>query len=64
MSYEKQNFVKGQVLKADHLNHMEDGIAAAATGAQGPKGDKGDTVQRAIRAMLVMESAKPPRIYC
>ncbi len=43
MSYEKQNFVKGQVLKADHLNHMEDGIAAAATGAQGPKGDKGDT---------------------
>lgn len=27
MSYIKQNFVKGQVLKADHLNHMEDGIA-------------------------------------
>ena len=27
MSYTKQNFVKGQVLKADHLNHMEDGIA-------------------------------------
>ena len=42
MSYEKQNFVKGQVLKADHLNHMEDGIAAAATGVQGPKGDKGE----------------------
>ena len=42
MSYEKQNFVKGQILKADHLNHMEDGIAAAAVGIQGPKGDKGD----------------------
>ena len=42
MSYVKQNFVKGQVLKADHLNHMEDGIAAAAVGMQGPKGDKGD----------------------
>lgn len=42
MSYEKQNFVKGQILKADHLNHMEDGIAAAAVGVQGPKGDKGD----------------------
>ena len=42
MSYVKQNFVKGQVLKADHLNHMEDGIAAAAVGVQGPKGDKGD----------------------
>lgn len=26
MSYEKQTFSKGQVLKADHLNHMEDGI--------------------------------------
>ena len=23
MSYEKQNFVKGQILKAEHLNHME-----------------------------------------
>ena len=42
MSYEKQNFVKGQILKAEHLNHMEDGIAAAAVGVQGPKGDKGD----------------------
>lgn len=42
MSYVKQNFVKGQILKADHLNHMEDGIAAAAVGVQGPKGDKGD----------------------
>jgi len=29
MSYTKQNFVKGQVLKADHLNHMEAGIAEA-----------------------------------
>ena len=27
--YEKQNFVPGQKLKADQLNHMEDGIAAA-----------------------------------
>ena len=34
MSYEKLGFVKGQVLKADHLNHMEDGIANAA-----PKGN-------------------------
>lgn len=28
MSYEKQNFVSGQILKAEHLNHMEDGIEA------------------------------------
>ena len=29
MSYEKQNFVDGQTLTAAHLNHMEEGIAAA-----------------------------------
>ena len=51
MSYKKQNFVDGQTLTAAQLNHMEAGIAAAATGVkgdkgdpgpQGPKGDKGD----------------------
>ena len=26
MSYNKQNFTSGQVLKAEHLNHMETGI--------------------------------------
>ena len=35
MSYTKQNFVKGQVLRADHLNHMEDGIAEAMENAGG-----------------------------
>lgn len=49
MSYEKQNFVKGQILKADHLNHMEDGIAAASVGVQGPKGDKGDIGPQGIK---------------
>lgn len=29
MAYEKQNFVDGQVLTAEHLNHIEDGIASA-----------------------------------
>lgn len=53
MSYEKQNFVEGQVLTAEMLNHMEAGIAAATgvkgekgdpgpAGPAGPKGDKGD----------------------
>lgn len=28
MSYTKQNFIKGQILKADHLNAMDDGIEA------------------------------------
>lgn len=30
MSYEKQNFEDGAVLKAEHLNHMEDGIGTVA----------------------------------
>ena len=39
MSYEKQNFVDGQTLTAAQLNHMEDGIAAAATGDKGDPGE-------------------------
>lgn len=36
MAYEKQNFVDGQVLTAEHLNHMEEGIAVAEqTGGAG-----------------------------
>lgn len=50
MSYEKQNFVEGQILTAEMLNHMEAGIAVATgvkgekgdPGPAGPKGDKGD----------------------
>lgn len=30
MAYVKQNFVKGQILTAEHMNHIEDGIVAAA----------------------------------
>ena len=29
-NYEKQNFVSGQILKAEHLNHMESGIESNA----------------------------------
>ena len=29
-NYEKLNFTSGQVLKAEHLNHMEEGIASAS----------------------------------
>lgn len=32
MSYNKLGFTSGQTLKAEHLNHMEDGIEAAAGG--------------------------------
>ena len=64
MSYEKQNFVGGQILTAAQLNHMEEGIAAATgaqgpkgdTGAQGPKGDKGDPgdgISETAKALLL-----------
>lgn len=35
MAYQKQNFVDGNVLTADNLNHMEEGIAAAAPAGYG-----------------------------
>lgn len=35
MSYEKQNFTDGQTLTAAHLNHIEDGIAAAESASGG-----------------------------
>lgn len=31
MAYEKQNFMAGNILKAEQLNHMEDGIAELET---------------------------------
>lgn len=39
--YIKQNFTKGQTLKADHLNHMEDGIASVAERVNGLSGGAG-----------------------
>ena len=35
MSYEKQNFTDGQTLTAAHLNHIEEGIAAAESASGG-----------------------------
>ena len=53
MSYVKQNFVDGQTLTAAHLNHMEAGIAAAATGVKGDKGDPGAGLTDTARALLL-----------
>lgn len=41
MSYTKQNFASGQTLEAEHLNHIEEGIAAneAAIAEKQPKGN-------------------------
>ena len=49
MSYEKQNFVSGQILTAAQLNHMEEGIAAAT----GAKGDPGDGISKNAKALLL-----------
>lgn len=38
MTYEKQTFVKGQILTAEHLNHMEQGIADAMEMAENAGG--------------------------
>ena len=48
MSYQKQNWVKGEIISAEKLNHLEDGISnieltPGPQGPAGPKGDKGDT---------------------
>ena len=53
MSYVKQNFVDGQTLTAAHLNHMEAGIAAAATGVKGDKGDPGEGVSETAKELLL-----------
>lgn len=41
MAYKKQNFYTNQMLKAEHLNNIEDGIIAneAAIAEKQPKGD-------------------------
>ena len=48
MDYTKQNFIKGQVLKADHLNYMEDGIATLSEEMDALKegGIGGETVEK------------------
>ena len=64
MNYEKQYFADGQTLTAAQLNHMEDGIAAAAgvkgdkgdtgpAGAKGDKGDPGEGISDAAKALLL-----------
>ena len=39
MNYHKQNFIKGQILKADHLNAIEDGIVSNSEELDQLKGD-------------------------
>ena len=53
MSYVKQNFVDGQTLTAAHLNHMEEGIASAATGVKGDKGDPGEGFTSTAKELML-----------
>lgn len=50
MSYEKQGFTNGQTLTAAHLNHMEDGIAAAMEASDG--GQNGDGITAELKTAL------------
>lgn len=49
MSYTKQNFTPGQVLKAEHLNHIEQGISDIA------KKSTGDTTDRLAEFQAILD---------
>ena len=53
MAYEKQNFKDGNTLKAEQLNHMEDGIAKLETSVITAE-DPADTedVQSSVESIL------------
>lgn len=50
MGYVKQNFVGGQILTAEHMNHIEEGIAALA---EGVKPDTGDGISETAKKLLL-----------
>ena len=52
MSYEKQNFADGQTLTAAHLNHMEDGIAAAESASGGASAALTETEKALLLALF------------
>lgn len=53
MSYKKQTFVNGQILEADHLNHMEEGISNAIVSPETAK------VGQTIVVKAVDDDGKP-----
>ena len=52
MSYEKQNFTDGQTLTAAHLNHIEDGIAAAESASGGAAAGLTETEKALLLALF------------
>lgn len=52
MSYEKQNFTDGQTLTAAHLNHNEEGIAAAESASGGASAALTETEKALLLALF------------
>ena len=52
MSYEKQNFADGQTLTAAHLNHIEEGIAAAEGASGGAAAGLTETEKALLLALF------------
>ena len=42
MAYEKHTWTDGEVITAERMNALEDGVENEQVGPQGPTGDKGD----------------------
>lgn len=42
MAYVKNTWRDGDIITAEKLNHLEDGVGEGGTGSQGPAGPKGD----------------------
>ncbi len=42
MTYVKNTWRDGDIITAEKLNHLEDGVEEGGTGSQGPAGPKGD----------------------
>ena len=42
MAYVKNTWRDGDIITAEKLNHLEDGVEEGGTGSQGPAGPKGD----------------------
>lgn len=61
INYEKQNFVKGQVLKAGHLNHMEDGISSCEDKIKDYENKIDERVDD-LSSTLFIEETTPPLI--
>lgn len=54
MSYQKQNWVKGEIISAEKLNHLEDGISniELTPGPQGPAGENGSDAKQITSVVI------------